>query len=210
MTPVGVIDCGIGNLQSVVGAIEKLKFEARLVSAASEIGDYEKLILPGVGAFGRGMTKLRERGMVDAIRDHVTGGGCDLLGICLGMQLLADRSEEFGNHEGLGLISGEVKRIRSDDAALRVPHVGWNRVHSVDACPLFRDVPAGSYFYHVHSYVMVPADESVICARCCYGETFVTAVRSGNVYGTQFHPEKSQLHGLKVIENFLETPAGLG
>jgi glutamine amidotransferase len=198
---IGVIDYGLGNLTSVIGAFEKLDRTSKIVSTAEEMRDCSKLVLPGVGAFGKGMANLAERNLIDPLGAFVRSGR-HLLGICLGMQLLASRSFEFGEHAGLGLIAGDVRKLTAADRGLRVPHVGWNTVMKRGECTLMAGVPDQSYFYHVHSYVMHPVDAAVVRGSCIYGEEFATVVCRGNVCGTQFHPEKSQRFGLKVLENF--------
>lgn len=200
---IGVIDYGLGNLTSVVGAFEKLEHQVRLVANSDAMRDCSRLVLPGVGAFGKGMANLAERGLIEPIRAFVKSGR-PLLGICLGMQLLASRSFEFGEHAGLGLIPGDVRKLDAASHGLRIPHVGWNTVSLRGQGGLMAGVSDKSYFYHVHSYAMHPADPGVIRGTCVYGEEFVTVVCRDNVWGTQFHPEKSQLPGLKILGNFAE------
>ncbi|MGJ3258687.1 MAG: imidazole glycerol phosphate synthase subunit HisH [Rhodospirillales bacterium] len=200
---IGIIDYGLGNLRSVVGAVEKLGHQGTISADAADLAGCDKLILPGVGAFGDGMGNLRARGLVEPLTEMVRLGRKPILGICLGFQLLAETSEEFGTHEGLGWIPGHVKRIRPGDADLRVPHVGWNDFERIGDCILFDEVPDPALFYFVHSYHL-ETDTAITMGTCTYGRPLCAAVQSGNVFGTQFHPEKSQQHGLRVLQNFVE------
>lgn len=200
---IGIIDYGLGNLRSVLGAVEKLGHHAVISADSSQLSNCEKLILPGVGAFGDGMGNLAARGLIDPLNKLVRLDRRPILGICLGFQLLAETSEEFGPHEGLGWIPGHVKRIRPGDDALRIPHVGWNDFEKTKDCILFDEVPDPALFYFVHSYHL-ETDPGITVGTCTYGRPLCAAVQSGNVFGTQFHPEKSQQHGLKVLQNFLE------
>lgn len=204
---VGVIDYGSGNLGSVLRALENLGTNADLIEDPSRLADYRAAILPGVGNFTSSMNDLHQRGWVDALRDWVAGGKTDLLGICVGMQLLADFGDEGAGAEGptkgLGLIRGTVRHLASFGCTERVPHVGWNSIqHSGD--PLFRGIRPGTDFYFVHSYAMDVVQEDDLIAEVHYGARLPTAVRSGRVYGTQFHPEKSGRAGHALLRNFLE------
>lgn len=201
---IGIIDYGLGNLTSVAGAVAKVGFEPKISGDADVLADCEKLILPGVGAFGDGMKNLRERGLVEPLTKLVTKAGKPILGICLGFQLLAHKSGEFGNHDGLGWLDAAVAAIEPDDDKLRIPHVGWNELYQKRDCILFDDVPDESLFYYVHSFALRPADKAIVVGECDYGGRFAAAVQSGSIFGTQFHPEKSQLHGLTVLKNYLE------
>ena len=201
---VAIVDYGLGNLRSVVGAVERLGHEAHIASAPSELEGASHLILPGVGAFRDGMANLRARGFVLALERHVQADSTPLLGICLGAQLLAHSSEEFGQHQGLGWIPADVKRIDSGPDHLRVPHVGWNEVRRTGVPSRLLDgIPDQALFYFVHSYHIAVHDPGVATGECVYGTPLTAVVEHGNVYGTQFHPEKSQRHGLAVLENFL-------
>jgi len=200
---IGIIDYGLGNLRSVLGAVEKLGFDATISSDAAILAAADKLILPGVGAFGDGMQNLAARDLIEPLNRIVLHDKKPILGICLGFQLLAESSEEYGEHQGLGWIPGAVKRIRPEDPALRVPHVGWNDFEQTRDCILFDDVPDPALFYFVHSYFLETDTETSV-GTCTYGAPLCAAVQRGNVFGTQFHPEKSQRHGLKVLQNFLE------
>jgi len=198
-----VVDYGLGNLRSVVGAVERLGFTALISSDAHDLERAGRLILPGVGAFGDGMRKLRERGLVEVLDGLVLEGGKPILGICLGAQLMATGSSEFGEHRGLGWIDARVELIAPADPALRVPHVGWNQLELVRETPLLAGIADGSLFYFVHSFHLVCADASVVAGVTDYGVKLVAVIARDNVFGTQFHPEKSQLGGLTLLENFL-------
>lgn len=200
---IAIIDYGMGNLRSVQKAFEKIGAPARLVPFPRELERARGIVLPGVGAFGQAMENLRAIGWDIALRQAVARG-TPLLGICLGMQLLFESSEEMGQHQGLGIVRGAVKRF---DGALKVPHIGWNTVRVKQASPLLNNVPDGSYAFFVHSYYCAPRDESVILATTDYGIEFASIVGQGNVFGAQFHPEKSQHVGLKMLANFAELVA---
>lgn len=201
---IAIIDYGLGNLTSVAGAIEKVGHEAVVTSDLQVLADADKLILPGVGAFGDGMANLRERGLVEPLTDLVMGQGKQILGICLGSQLVTDDSDEFGAHSGLGWVPARVHRLAPTDPALRVPHVGWNDLNRVADSVLFKDLPEQPLFYYVHSHYIEARDRGIVIGECEYGVRFVGAFQFGNVYGTQFHPEKSQLDGLRLLKNFIE------
>jgi glutamine amidotransferase len=200
---IGIVDYGAGNLRSVAGAVAKVGFEPIVSSDPAALTAAAKLILPGVGAFGDGMANLRGRGLVELLQTLVVAGRTPILGICLGAELLARRSDEFGEHEGLGWIDADVTRIAPADPGLRVPHVGWNSVRHAPGSPLFDDVPDDALFYFVHSYHIRCADRGSIVAEADYGGPIVAAVGHGHIWGTQFHPEKSQRHGLTLLRNFL-------
>ena len=202
MATVGIVDYGLGNLRSVAGAVARLGHSPHVSADADELAAADRLILPGVGAFSDGMKNLCARGLVDPLT-RMVADGIPILGICLGFQLIADRSEEFGHCEGLGWVRAKVVRLDPGDKDLRVPHVGWNDLEQCVADPLFADLPADALFYFVHSFQLVPEDESIVIGRCKYGRPFAAAVASGNIRGVQFHPEKSQQHGLTLLSNFL-------
>ena len=200
---IAIIDYGLSNLKSVAAAVEKVGFEAVVTSDLKELGSAEKLILPGVGAFGDGIRNLRERGLDDILETLVLKEKKPILGICLGAQLLCCESFEFGHHQGLGWIDASVVRLEPG-GDLRVPHVGWNAVKQIRECPLFEDVPDETLFYFVHSYHMQCRNAENSVGECRYGIPFTAVIQQGNVYATQFHPEKSQMFGLKLLKNFLE------
>jgi len=198
---IGIIDYGMGNLRSVRNAVAHLEGgDAELVASAEEARRADRLILPGVGAFGAAMRRLEERDLVTAIPELVREGR-PLLGICLGMQLLADTSSEHGEHAGLGLISGQVELLPV--APLRIPHVGWNSLEVRDSTPLLDGLDPDPSFYFVHSFEFTPSDPAHVTATTEYGRPVVAVVENGAVMGTQFHPEKSQAAGLRVLANFL-------
>lgn len=198
---IGIIDYGMGNLRSVLNSVVHLGSECRLIQSPTEAEHVDKLILPGVGAFGVGMQNLDRLGFTEAI-PRLAQDGRPLLGICLGMQLLATTGTEHGRHEGLDLIRGVVSHIDTDPS-LRIPHVGWNAVDIRRESPLFVDLPDEPTFYFVHSYEFKPSDPEAVTATTAYGVDLAASVESDGMFGVQFHPEKSQANGLKVLENFL-------
>ena len=199
---IGIVDYHMGNLASVINAFKKTGADARLESDPSKLGQYDKLILPGVGAFGDAMEHLQRNGMDEAVKTFAQSGK-PLLGICLGMQLLFESSEEFGSTEGLGLIPGKVVAFDKSkfDHPLKVPHMGWNELFVQKETSLFDSLPDDFYLYFVHSYHAVCNDRYAI-GKTHYGYEFVSAVQNGNIFGIQPHPEKSHENGLKIIENF--------
>lgn len=203
MSLVGIIDYGLGNLRSVAGAVAKVGFEPVISAEAETLWRCSKLILPGVGAFGDGMRNLEQRGLVAPLTEMVREGGKPVLGICLGSQLLTRSSEEFGEHQGLGWIAARVRQFKPAEPELRVPHVGWNDLIQVRPSPLFEEVPETALFYYVHSYFIEAESQDIVVGQCEYGTRFAAALECGNIYATQFHPEKSQRHGLTLLKNFL-------
>ena len=202
---VAIVDCGISNVDSVARAVEECGGRARLTGDPDELAGAAAIVLPGVGAFPEAMRRLRERGFDEAIREQAAGQGIPTLGICLGMQLLADASEEHSETEGLGLIAGRVVRLEPAAADERVPHVGWNEVHPEGDPPILRDVEPGKDFYFVHSFRFAPDDEADVLARTPYCGGFASVVGRERVWGTQFHPEKSQKAGFALLRSFLST-----
>ncbi|MFH1394332.1 MAG: imidazole glycerol phosphate synthase subunit HisH [Candidatus Micrarchaeota archaeon] len=201
---IGIIDYGMGNLRSVYNALDLLGSEVMISSSPDELKKADKLVLPGVGAFGDGISNLRKSGLASFMQQEVIESQKPILGICLGMQLLAKEGFERGRHEGLGWIDASVRKFELSDKGLKVPHVGWNEVTFTKENPIFSRISSGNCFYFVHSYHMVCADGQDVAATCEYGYTFTASVRKGNIFGTQFHPEKSQDVGLKVLENFID------
>ncbi len=202
-----IIDYGMGNLRNVQKAFEHIGVAAAISSEADELDRAAGLILPGVGAFGDAMHNLQEAALVGPIRLTATKG-TPLLGICLGLQLLFDRSEEMGDHEGLGLLPGRVVRFGDE---LKVPHIGWNQLEIApgkERNPLLRGIEDRSYAYFVHSYHAVPADPDCVLATTTYGLQFVSVVGQGNVFGAQPHPEKSQETGLQILRNYAQIVRG--
>jgi len=202
MYQIGIVDYNMGNLASVINAFDKIGVNARVESDPKQLMKYDKLVLPGVGAFGDAMEHLRENGMDSAIVEYANSGK-PLLGICLGMQLLFEKSQEFGEHQGLGLIEGEVKFFDKNafSSLLKIPHMGWNELFVQKKSPLFEGLNRDFYLYFVHSYHVVCEDRFVI-GKTNYGYEFVSAVQKKNIYGFQPHPEKSHENGLKILENF--------
>jgi imidazole glycerol-phosphate synthase subunit HisH len=198
---IALVDYGMGNVRSVLNAFESIGTEARLVSHPADVVAAEKVVVPGVGAFGDAMAALRERGLAQAIRDAAAGGR-SVLGICLGMQLLASASTEFGQHEGLGLIPGSVDYLDTD-AALRVPHVGWNDLTVRRADPILAGLGDEPTFYFVHSFEFHPSDPDAVTAVTDYGRDVTACVGHGRVFGVQFHPEKSGDDGLALLRSFV-------
>lgn len=198
---IGIIDYGMGNLRNVQKAFEHIGMPAHISASPRSLSVADGVVLPGVGAFGDAMRNLHAADLVALVRERVAAG-VPFLGICLGMQLLFESSNEMGQHEGLGVLAGQVVRFAGD---LKVPHIGWNqldvapdRAHD----PILGGIPDHSYAYFVHSYYVVPAQPSCILTTTSYGIDFVSMVGSDNVYGAQFHPEKSQEVGLRLLRNF--------
>ena len=202
-TKPAIIAYGMGNLRSVANAVEALGHEAYIAAQPDMLQTSDRIILPGVGAFGDGIRNLVESGWVDALEAEVRSKRKPFLGLCLGMQLLATSGTEHGNHRGLGWIRGTVERLRPG-SGLRIPHIGWNDVRFTKRDRLYAALGDSGIFYFVHSYVFHPEDPTVVSGLCSYGEDFVASVESDNIFATQFHPEKSQKAGLAVLKRFLE------
>ena len=208
---IAIVDYGMGNLRSVQKAFEAVGHQAVVTRDARAIGDASHVVLPGVGAFGDCMENLDRSGLIAPVRRAVQSGK-PFLGICLGLQLLFTESEEFGRHLGLDLIPGKVRRFTSGSeeapdrtmAHLKVPHMGWNDVRVTRTAPPLRGIESGAYLYFVHSYYVEPQDKGVACTMTDYGRSFVSSVWRDNVFACQFHPEKSQSLGLRIIRNFAE------
>lgn len=198
-----IIDYGMGNLQSIATALEHCNATVTISDDSDGIFCAEKLILPGVGAFADGMQNLCSAGLDRVIHEAVTDRKIPILGICLGMQLLADTGVEGGVIPGLGLVSGDVIKLLPSDPKERIPHVGWNEVNYPISNPLFAQIPGGSDFYFVHSYHFVPKSASNIIGVTPYCDSFVSAINKQHIWGVQFHPEKSSILGLTLINNFL-------
>lgn len=195
-----IIDYGVGNLRSVEKAFAATGCEASVSVEEEVLRAAERLVLPGVGAFGACMRALSERGFDRLVRERVEAG-TPLLGVCVGMQLLFEESDEFGATPGLGLLRGRVRRF---DDELVVPHVGWNRIEQVCEHPMFDGVDNGSFFYFVHSYYCEPSDKSAVAGETDYGVRYASVVAKANICGVQFHPEKSQDAGLRLLKNFAQ------
>jgi glutamine amidotransferase len=201
---VAIIDYGMCNLGSVRRAFEECGAEVRLTNDPADLDCADQIVLPGVGAFAKGMANLHSHGWVDAIRKNVGEKQKPLLGICLGMQLLASFGDEGGGTEGLGLIDGKVIRLRPTSSQMRVPHVGWNEVLFAGQNVLFDSIPEHTDFYFVHSFHFEIKNPDQALAKTPYCGEFVSAVARDNVWGVQFHPEKSQKPGFQLIKNFLK------
>ena len=204
---IAIIDYDIGNLRSVQKAIERVGGDARLITTPAELARAEKVILPGVAAFGDAIEELRGLGLVEPLR-KACAEGMPYLGFCLGLQLLFEGSCENGEHEGLGVFGGTVVRFEFANAPpgsqrLSVPHMGWNQAHVRRPCPMLDGFPDGAHVYFAHSYHVVPDDPGITATTTDYGGEFVSAVWRDNVFATQFHPEKSQAVGLRLLENFV-------
>ncbi len=199
---IAIVDYGMGNLRSVKKAFEQLGFSPTVTRNSEEILNSNALVLPGVGAFGDCMQNLEDFGLVEPIKSFIKGGK-PFLGICLGLQLLFEESEESPDVKGLGILRGKVVRFpRFDKERLKVPHMGWNQVDSERTLPILKGIPKGSWFYFVHSYFPQPEDKRVIAGKTQYGLEFTSAVDKDNIFACQFHPEKSSALGLRILENF--------
>lgn len=194
-----IIDYGMGNLRSVQKAFEYIGFNAIISRDPSIILDASKIVLPGVGAFKDAMHNLSSLGLIESLNKAVIENKTPFLGICLGMQLIASKSYEFGETKGLAWIDAEI--VRFPETTLKIPHVGWNNVTMTNPSPLFQNIPDNSDFYFVHSYYF-SGDGSYAIGTCEYGLPFIASVQKENIFATQFHPEKSQKYGLKILENF--------
>jgi glutamine amidotransferase len=198
---IGIVDYGMGNRRSVEKAFERVGGEPRLTGDPGVLAAADGLVVPGVGAFPEAMRRLRETGLDELVRDRAAAG-VPVIGLCLGMQLLFERSSEHGGGSGLGLLPGEV--VRLDARGLKLPHIGWNVVTWRRASPLIADLGSTTAFYHVHTYVPAPADEDVVLGTGEYGAPFVSFVGRDNVFGAQCHPEKSSTAGLALLRNFVD------
>lgn len=203
---IAIIDYGMGNLRSVQKGFEKNGHAASITSDAGEIRAAQKVVLPGVGAFGDAMEELRRRRLIEPIREAIAAGK-PCLGICLGLQLLFETGHEGGRHEGLGILPGEVVRFDLP-REYKVPHMGWNQLEIARPAPLFDGLASGTHVYFVHSYYVVPRAREVIAAVTRYGVPFTAAIWRDNLFATQFHPEKSQSDGLRMLKNFAELDDG--
>jgi glutamine amidotransferase len=197
---IAIIDYGVGNLRSVEKAFTSQNIPAVVTRDEKILRNAEKLVLLGVGAFGYAMDSLRKLGF-DELAHEAVRAGKPVLGLCVGLQMMFEEGYEFGVHRGLGLLPGRVLKFPE---GTRVPHVGWNQVEYKRSHPIFRDLPDQSFFYFVHSYYIEPADESCVMGETEYGSRFASICGRGNVVGVQFHPEKSQTTGLKLLRNFAE------
>ena len=204
MTPrIVIIDYGMGNLRNVQKGFEKIGSEAKLTRNKKEIGRASAIVLPGVGAFKDCMENLQKYGLVDPLLRSIEKGK-PYLGICLGLQILFSESEEFGAHKGLDLIRGKVVKFKPD-ADHKVPHMGWNTIEKENEVPMLQGVESGDFFYFVHSYYVSLEETQWISTLTIYGKPFVSSIWKENLFATQFHPEKSQQKGLRILENFVKS-----
>ncbi|MBZ0168283.1 imidazole glycerol phosphate synthase [Candidatus Methylomirabilis lanthanidiphila] len=206
---IAIVDSGIANLRSVQKGFERVDADAKVVDDPRTLRDAAGIVLPGVGAFADGISKLQDGGFVEPLLRAIEAGK-PVLGICLGLHFLFSESEEFGHHAGLNIIKGRVVRFtdaslsenRHDGFRLKIPHMGWNRIRIDRPAPIFKGIPDGAFFYFVHSYYVQPEDDSVIAATTEHGLRFTSALWRDNLFACQFHPEKSQALGLQLLKNF--------
>jgi len=203
MGKIVIIDYGMGNLRNVQKGFEWIGFEAKVTRNKKEIQKASAIVLPGVGAFGDCMNNLGKYGLTDLLVQSIERGK-PYLGICLGLQILFSESEEFGSRKGLNLIKGKVTKFKSDPE-YKVPHMGWNTVELEHEVPMLKGIENGDFFYFVHSYYVVPEEMKWVSTWTHYGKPFASSVWKENIFGTQFHPEKSQQKGLKILENFAKS-----
>jgi glutamine amidotransferase len=199
---IAIVDYQMGNLRSVQKAFERVGHAAAITADPRVLEQADHVVLPGVGAFADAIAEIRRRELIEPIRGAIASNK-PFLGICLGLQMLFDVSYEDGEHEGLGVIPGEVRRF-DVPAEYKVPHMGWNHVAQRRSAPIFEGIADGSHFYFVHSYYVVPKDDRVIAGEASYPEPFCAAIWRDNLFATQFHPEKSQAAGLQLLKNFAE------
>ena len=200
MSLIAVIDYGMGNLKSVAKALQKVGGKVIVTHDSKTIQQADKIVLPGVGAYPQCMSNLKAHGLVDVVKEEIAKGKW-FLGICFGFQLLFEESEEFGPSTGFGILKGKVKRF--PQSPLKIPHMGWNGLALRHRSPLFEGIPHKSSFYFVHSYYVVPKENEIISGETFYGIPFCSSIQKKNILACQFHPEKSQSLGLKVLENFV-------
>ncbi|OHA72399.1 MAG: imidazole glycerol phosphate synthase, glutamine amidotransferase subunit [Candidatus Wildermuthbacteria bacterium RIFCSPLOWO2_01_FULL_47_18] len=202
---IAVIDYNMGNLQSVLNALGLLGQEAVATQKKDDLESAKAIILPGVGAFGDGMKNLKSLGLLPTLEGEVLRKKKPFLGLCLGMQLLAATGTEYGSHKGLGWVQGVCDVIRPESDSYKIPHMGWNNVEIKKAGVLFKDIEQDAVYYFVHSYSLrpEPSEEDLVTSTCFHGEVVVASIEKGNIFGVQFHPEKSQGAGLKLLENFV-------
>jgi len=199
---IAVVDYGMGNLHSVRHALEAIGASVLVTQRGEDLRRADRIVLPGVGAFAECMKNLRSCGLLPALEEEVLEKGKPFLGICLGLQVLASEGEEQGRHPGLGWVPGVVRRFEFSDTRFRVPHIGWNSITPKQDSTLFQGLGSNPDFYFVHSYCLFPEDPTWIAASCDYGVQFSAAILHRNIFATQFHPEKSQRNGLRLLENF--------
>jgi glutamine amidotransferase len=203
---IAIVDCGIGNLRSVHKAFERVGHAAHITQSPKDIAGARAVVLPGQGAFRDCMAQLGEHDLLEPVLEFIRSGR-PYLGICLGLQLLMTESEEFGCHKGMNILQGRVRRFPHGltdgrGQALKVPHMGWNQTHIVRPAPIFDGIPEAAYFYFAHSFYVEPLADAAVATTTDYGVRFVSGIWHDNMFGVQFHPEKSQTHGLRVLKNF--------
>ncbi len=199
---IAIVDYGMGNLRSVSKAFQSQGFDAVVTRDPVHISEAQGLVLPGVGAFGDCVQNLNDYGLVSPIKDFIASGR-PFLGICLGLQVLFEESEESPGAKGLGIFKGRVVRFPDfKDEGLKVPHMGWNEINIVKDTPVLKSIPQESWFYFVHSYYPSPEDDSISAVKTTYGLEFTSAVSVDNIFASQFHPEKSSALGLRIVQNF--------
>jgi len=197
---IGVVYYGSGNILSVTKALEHVGARVTILKEAAKVQEIDKIVLPGVGAFGKAIEMLKEKNLIEPIVEAVSLGK-PLLGICLGLHLLFQESEEAPNKKGFSLFKGKVKKFTQN---VKVPHLGWNKVYLKTSSPLWKEIPDGTYFYFAHSYISKPLKDEIITGITEYGSDFPSALEKESLFGVQFHPEKSQKWGLKLLENFVK------
>jgi imidazole glycerol-phosphate synthase subunit HisH len=203
---IAIVDCGIGNLRSVHKAFERVGHAAHITQNPEDVARAHAVVLPGQGAFRDCMAELGEHDLLEPVLEFIRSGR-PYLGICLGLQLLLTESEEFGCHKGMNLLQGRVRRFPhgltdTQGQVLKVPHMGWNQVHVARPAPIFNGIPEQAYFYFAHSFYVEPVSDAAVAATTDYGVRFVSSIWHAHMFGVQFHPEKSQMHGLRVLKNF--------
>ena len=204
---IAVVDYGVGNLRSVSKALERVGADVRVTSSPAEIDRADAVLLPGVGAFAHCMDNLRAAGLESSVR-AAAASEKPFLGVCVGMQIIFEESDEFGRVEGLGILKGRVRRFEPTDASLKVPHMGWNGLDIKKRAPHLAGLEDGVRVYFVHSYYVETSDDSIVATTTNYGVDFVSSAWRGNIFATQVHPEKSQATGLHILRNFAELVAG--
>jgi glutamine amidotransferase len=204
---VGIIDYGSGNFGSVWGAVSRVAASVGRITRPEELQNYTHLVLPGVGSFGAAVQKLKSQELLDPISSLARAGEIPFLGICVGMQVLADSGSEFGNSAGMGVFSGEVKLLTStrQEESLTLPHIGWNNIEPKPDSRLFADWGSDDFdFYFLHSYHVALSEIKYVSSTCFYGQEFISSLERGNTFGVQFHPEKSQINGSNLLQRFVE------
>jgi len=202
---IAIIDYGSGNIHSIRNALEMVGASVLVTCEPDDLRDCSHLVLPGVGAFSQCISNLRASGIEESIREEVLVNGKPFYGICVGMQVLAREGHEFGVFEGLGWINGVVKRFELETTTFKIPHVGWNDLVVLRDSPLFEGIPSNDRtFYFTHSYHLVAEEPELVAATCDHGLDFTAAIQKDNIFATQFHPEKSQENGLRLLENFVK------